>query len=426
MIGVESHDNTVGGIAAGAGNTIGNNDGDGITVLNGIGQTFEGNEVFDNAGLGVDLNNDGVTANDVGDADVGPNGLQNFPVLTAATPGTPGTVTGSLDSAAGTYRIEFFANTTCDPSGNGQGETFLGFVDADANTPFQFDTDLVLDQIVTATATDANGNTSEFSACLPVAGQQFELLVSRDGTGTGVVTSDPAGVDCGPTCAVTVEDGTEVTLTATPDSGSMFAGWAGAGCSGTDTCVVTVDAATTVTATFEPIPVYDLDVIVSGTGTGAVSSTPAGIDCGPTCLWGFEDGTAVTLTATAEAGSVFNGWTRSGCTGTSTCVVTMDQARSVSATFSLTDRRDVIAFVGETAGVGSELYLFDVAAGSSQVVAGTAGATGPAWSGDGRRIAYWGVAGVVCVGSVVGVDRDGVRSGHVADSGHAAVGDVVA
>jgi hypothetical protein len=68
--------------------------------------------------------------------------------------------------------------------------------------------------------------------------------------GEGTVTSDPAGIDCGSDCAEDYEDGTVVTLTASPDAGSMLSGWSGGGCSGTDTCVVSVSAPTTVTAEF--------------------------------------------------------------------------------------------------------------------------------------------------------------------------------
>jgi len=76
------------------------------------------------------------------------------------------------------------------------------------------------------------------------------LTVTKDGTGTGSVTSSPAGIDCGSTCSGSFAIGTQVTLTATPDSTSTFTGWTGGGCSGTATCQVTIDADTTVTATF--------------------------------------------------------------------------------------------------------------------------------------------------------------------------------
>jgi hypothetical protein len=80
--------------------------------------------------------------------------------------------------------------------------------------------------------------------------QTFALAVSKMGTGSGTVTSGPAGIACGATCAASYLSGTAVTLTAAPASGAIFTGWSGGGCTGTGTCTVTVSAATTVTATF--------------------------------------------------------------------------------------------------------------------------------------------------------------------------------
>jgi protein MpaA len=75
--------------------------------------------------------------------------------------------------------------------------------------------------------------------------------VALAGTGSGTVTSSPAGIDCGSTCSAVFPSGTEVSLTATPASGSTFAGWSGAGCLGTGSCQVTMSAAESVTATFD-------------------------------------------------------------------------------------------------------------------------------------------------------------------------------
>ena len=125
-----------------------------------------------------------------------------------------------------------------------------------------------------------------------------------------------------------------MTLTATADSGSTFAGWSGEGCSGTSTCTVSITQAPTVTATFN-LPQFTLTVSKAGTGSGTVTSSPAGINCGSTCNAPFDSGTSVTLTATANSGSTFTGWSGEGCSGTSTCTVSMTQARNVTATFNL-------------------------------------------------------------------------------------------
>jgi uncharacterized protein (DUF2147 family) len=79
------------------------------------------------------------------------------------------------------------------------------------------------------------------------------LTVQKAGTGSGGVTSSPAGIDCGLLCSLSAEVGTQVTLSASPASGSSFAGWAGGGCSGTSPCTVTMSDDQTVTATFTQV-----------------------------------------------------------------------------------------------------------------------------------------------------------------------------
>ena len=95
--------------------------------------------------------------------------------------------------------------------------------------------------------------------------------------------------------------------------------------------------ARSVNATFTTTSVsHDLTVTKDGTGGGNVTSSPAGIDCGSTCVAAFDEDTDVTLTATPNGSSTFDGWSGAGCTGTGTCQVTMSQARSVNATFTTT------------------------------------------------------------------------------------------
>ncbi len=119
--------------------------------------------------------------------------------------------------------------------------------------------------------------------------------------------------------------GATLVLTATPNSVSNFTGWNGAGCMGTGTCSFTLTAATTVIANFNR---PTLSVTVAG--TGLVTSSPAGINCGATCAASFAKGTTVTLTAT---GTNFSGWTGGGCIGVGSCVVTLTGDVIVSATF---------------------------------------------------------------------------------------------
>lgn len=166
---------TIGGTVAGAGNTIAYNGSNGILV-SGLGattgDTIEGNSIYSNGALGIDLAPVGVTPNDPGDADGGINNLQNYPVITSALLSAGATaVNGTLNSTANTqFRVEFFANTSCDPSTFGQGQTFLGATSVttsgsgDANLVQTFG-GLSAGQFITATATDPAGNTSEFSQC---------------------------------------------------------------------------------------------------------------------------------------------------------------------------------------------------------------------------------------------------------------------
>jgi len=121
-------------------------------------------------------------------------------------------------------------------------------------------------------------------------------------------------------------------MTAAAGASYSFTGWSGA-CTGTGSCVVTMDAAKSVTATFTAQS-FALTLVKAGTGSGTVTSSPSGINCGSTCSANYNNGTSVTLTATASSGSTFAGWS-GACTGTGSCSVTMDAAKSVTATFNV-------------------------------------------------------------------------------------------
>jgi CSLREA domain-containing protein len=148
----------------------------GIDVTTGTGNRLLSNQIFANGYLAISLTNgafDQVTPNDGGDGDTGTNGLQNFPVLTSATTG--GTVSGTLNSKSNqTYLVQFFAGPACNPSGYGDSNYFLGQTNVTTNvggngaftTPLG--AALPAGWVVTSTATDAGGNTSEMSACTTV------------------------------------------------------------------------------------------------------------------------------------------------------------------------------------------------------------------------------------------------------------------
>ena len=149
-------------------------------------------------------------------------------------------------------------------------------------------------------------------------------------TGSGTVSSNPAGISCPSTCSHAFAGGSQVTLTPTPASGWAFSSWGGA-CSGSGGCTVTIAAGASVTATF----VQNVTLSVSVTGSGSVTSSPTGINCPSTCSASFAGGTQVTLTATPADGSGFEGW-GGACSGFDNCVVTMSSAQSVTATFAQT------------------------------------------------------------------------------------------
>ena len=156
------------------------------------------------------------------------------------------------------------------------------------------------------------------------------LSVAKSGTGTGTVASNPSGIGCGTGCSASFPVGSSVTLIATAMGGSTFAGWSGA-CSGTGPCVVVMNGNQAVTAQFEAAP--SVLLTVTKTGNGTVNSTPAGVNCGPTCSASVISGNSVTLTATATGGSTFGGWGEA-CSGTGTCTIVMNGHQTVSATFN--------------------------------------------------------------------------------------------
>jgi hypothetical protein len=172
-------DNIIGGESP---NLIAFNGRTGITIYetyyDDIASLITHNSIHSNGDLGIDLSLseftlDGVTLNDPGDVDGGPNNLQNYPVLTAAAPTT---IDGTLNSTPNTpFTLEFFSNIECDPSGYGEGEVFQATTapatvttdaSGDATFSFTFTETIPEGRVITATATDPSGNTSEFSACV--------------------------------------------------------------------------------------------------------------------------------------------------------------------------------------------------------------------------------------------------------------------
>lgn len=227
----------IGGETSGAGNRI---------TYNGTGIYLEGysspltaailsNEIYANTNLGIEIRdgNTGIPYNDPGDADNGPNNLQNYPDLTGATlVDSTLTISGTLDSVPNTaFRIEFFSNRECDPSGYGEGETLIGAatVNVGSSGPATFDIEFenpaLVGQYITATASDPDNNTSKFSNCVLLAGADLQLALDVDNHAPNVgeqITYTLTLVNDGPDTAtdVLVEALLPTGLTYQSDSGS--------------------------------------------------------------------------------------------------------------------------------------------------------------------------------------------------------------
>ena len=175
--------NFIGGSTSAKGNVIANNGKAGVAVGNFVMDAttlhnpIQSNSIYGNTGLGIDLGDDGVTTNTPGGPHVGPNQFQNYPVITSAT-ATAGatTITISLNSAPNKqFLLQVFSSDTPDPSGYGQGKTFVGSVLLTTNSTGNGTATLLVPaslagQWVTATATSASGDTSEFGRTIRVGG----------------------------------------------------------------------------------------------------------------------------------------------------------------------------------------------------------------------------------------------------------------
>ena len=210
-------DNQIGGAAPGDGNTIANNSADGVALLSWVRRTsIRGNRIYANSGLGIDLNDNGVTLNDAGDGDTGANELQNFPVLTGATSYANGetVIQGTLDSLAGTtFTIDVYSSAAADGSGYGEGETYHGAaqVTTDGGGLATFEVTLAGVTIaaarwVAATATDPDGNTSEFSLAIGPTGSVQDVPI----TGLSALVGTPVYVGTAAAFSAGVAAGTNV------------------------------------------------------------------------------------------------------------------------------------------------------------------------------------------------------------------------
>ena len=246
---VEGRDITIGGVGPAEGNVIAFNDGAGVLVsydtFNITGNTIRGNSIYSNAErmisqgnspLGIDLGNPGggfdaggLTINDLDDADTGPNGSQNFPIISSAvSAGGNTTVHGRFNSKPSSeFTIDFYVNGACvaRPQDYLEGEQYAGTSPLTTDAGGDAAIDVVLPgvvlqpgQIVTATATDASGNTSEFSQRIVVSASPSSVNPPGNGTttlsGFNFLPGATATVGGLPATDVVVTDYNTITLTA--------------------------------------------------------------------------------------------------------------------------------------------------------------------------------------------------------------------
>ncbi|MGB5999803.1 MAG: 3-coathanger stack domain-containing protein, partial [Thermoanaerobaculia bacterium] len=186
--------------------------------------------------------------------------------------------------------------------------------------PYGFQPKRVPDRMKTHVASRAASNVGCFNPL---------LTITKHGTGTGTVTSDDGGIDCGIECTEPYPPGAVVVaLTAAEDANSTFNGW-----SGDPDCsdgVVTMSSSKTCTATFNLVP--RLLTIAKAEG-GTVVSSPVGIDCGIDCQESYLHGSAVSLAAVPDIGWMVGGW--SGDADCSDGHLTMNDDRTCSMTFEI-------------------------------------------------------------------------------------------
>ncbi|MEM7028222.1 MAG: right-handed parallel beta-helix repeat-containing protein [Chloroflexota bacterium] len=298
-----------------------------------VSNTISHNSIYSNDELGIDLVTTGDANNSVnlnGSSTNGPNRLQNYPVLSstiseALTLTMSGSLTGTNNH---TFVLEFFANDTCDASGYGEGQTYLISdtitTDGSGEAMFAVQTPSPDEAFIVATATDEGGNTSEFSACAEVTNAMvvttYTLSLATVGNGSvnpvsGVYTA-----------------GTEINLTATPDSGWLFQSWSGDLTSSTNPEIVTMDSNKTITATFveaSTVTSYTLDVSIVGNGlVSPMNGT-------------YISGTIALLTATPDNGWLFEAWSGDLLGSLTATTVTMDSNKMITATFTANVSRTV-------------------------------------------------------------------------------------
>ncbi len=214
------------------------------------------------------------------------------------------------------------------------------------------------------------------------ANGSYALTVTK--SAGGVVTSQPAGIDCGTTCSSTFSAGSRVTLTAAASGGNVFSGWGGACAGSTNTCTVSMDVARNVSASFAATPNTRL-VALGKSGQGTVTSSPSGIECDSSCggvSASFPATSAIVLSANPAAGNTFAGWS-GACSGMGQCnIAAGTNTANVTAIFQGSDGNNnepvtLLSEIGLSGAAGtSSRFTVSVPAGATNLVVSASGGTG--------------------------------------------------
>jgi hypothetical protein len=351
--------------------------GPGITVTNATyaghesaGGTFTGGNGIIGLGSGVILSS-GAISNVIG-----PNDFEN----TTSAFGTSGdtdlaALAGTSTSDAAVLEFDFLPTTSqVQFSYVFSSEEYNEFVNAGFNDAFGF--------FVNGTNCALVGGSTPVSVDTINSGSNASLFIDNDTSVVSPLDTEMDGLTVVLTCAAAVNSGM---------TNHMKLAIADAGDSNLDSAVFL--------GANSFVAVRTLSVATAGSGSGTVTSDPAGIDCGADCSEGYEDGTSVTLTATPDGSSVFDGWS-GDCTGTGSCSVTMNGPRNVTATFS----------ASSSCGEGADCDSGSVPPGGSlTTVQGTPG--NPVSPADPFALELKNVSGGNVTGTIVEEPCDGTQEG---------------
>ncbi len=378
----------VGGSSAGQPNVIAFNLGPGVNAnYDSSGNSISQNVIHSNSGLGIDIDGNGIPLpNDPGDTDTSHGNLgQNYPVLTAATTsGGTATISGTLNGVASrTFTLEFFANATCDASGYGQGQTYVGTAnvstDASGNASFGPLTFAVpaAQSVITSTATNAAGNTSEFSQCLNATGGVSPTTIS-------VVSSlNPSTFGQSVTFTATVTGGTAPTGTVQFKDGATNLG-APAMLAGT---TATFTTAALNVGTHPVTAVYSGDSSNGGSSSPLVSQVVNGVAPGATTTSVVSSlnpslvGQSVTFTATVNGTNPTGAMQfDDGANALGTGAVSAGMATFTTSTLALGSHPISAIYSGDaTNATSTSATLIQVVAAPGSVVSAIAAPTLSTW-----------------------------------------------